>query len=229
MNDIASSTDIKLMPPQGERDQADKYLHKLITLLDQNKIKVVHTDLKKFDLASLEDHYSISLDNYEVEVSHTKQPDTGKDFYIILFNNLKRIQANGESCTNKLILAYIHLTQEQFQVFRSAAQDFLERRRKEEDSKRFKEVMEPINQILDNLGSGQKNNQETREKFPKPFEKPEVKSDQDQTEKHSFDNKFKDVPNNFSPIQDNQPQSEEKFQASVNNNSLPDLPFLAPD
>ncbi len=157
-----------LPPPQGEKDQAEKYLDKLANLIIHNKIQVSHTDLKKFDLTSLQDHYTIPLDGYEVEVSHTKQPDTGKDFFVMLFNNIRMVQADGASCIDKLILAYIHLTEEQFRKFKRVADDQLERKRREEEAQRFEEAMTPVDSLLSRFAensakpSFQTNNQEQR-------------------------------------------------------------------
>lgn len=137
-------------PPKGDSTKADQYTKRLIKLITENKVTVFHTDLKKFDLSSLQDHYRIDLGDYEVEVSHSKQPDTGKDFYVMLFNNLKRVQQDGNSCINKVILAYTHLTETQFKNFKEAALDQLERIHKAEEAKRFKQALAPIDQLLEN-------------------------------------------------------------------------------
>lgn len=150
MDDSAIS-DVKLSPPQGEKEQAEKYLQRLIDLIDKNKLQVTHTDLKKFDLSSIQDHYSISLDSYEVEVSHTKAPDSGQDFYIMLFNNVRKIQASNGSCNEKIILVYFHLSPEQFRNFKTAAGSYIEKRRREEERKRFQEAMASVDQVLENL------------------------------------------------------------------------------
>lgn len=152
MSDTTSTNQkVNLPPPEGERDQAERYLRKITQLINQNKITVAHTDLKKFDLTSLHDHYSITLEGYEVELSHTKQPDSGKDFYVMLFNNIRQVKAEGATCVDKLILAYTHLSQEQFQTFKRAADDQIEKKRREEEAKRFKEAMSPVDQLLENL------------------------------------------------------------------------------
>lgn len=135
-------------PPRGDTAKAEKYTKQLCELITKNKILVSHTDLKKFDLASLQDHYSMDLGVYEVEVSHSKQPDNGKDFFIMLFNNLKKVQENGATCTNKVILAYINLTEEQFRAFKNAADEQLEIQRKKEEARRFRQAIAPIDQLL---------------------------------------------------------------------------------
>jgi len=167
MDIMSQDQSIPIPPPQGDASKADKYLQKLTQLIKQDKVTVGHTDLQKFDLNSIQDHYRIDLQEYEVEISHSKQPDTGKDFYIMLFNNLKVVQENDESCTNKVILAYIHLTQNQFNQFKSVALQALEKKRIEEDNKRFIEAMKPVDNLLNSLEgktNGQKFNRDQRPK-----------------------------------------------------------------
>lgn len=140
----------QLPPPSGDPRMADRYLTQLIELVNTDKLTVSHTDLSKFDPTSLQNHYRLDLKDYAVEVSHTKQPDSGKDFYILLFNNLKYI---SEKCTEKIILAYIHITEDQFKSFKTAVEEQLERRRKEAEEKRFKEAMAPIDSALAELAA----------------------------------------------------------------------------
>jgi|GEM_PF-2202708 hypothetical protein len=139
-----------LPPPSGNAEKADQYLTQIIELINKDKLTVLHTDLARFDPTSLQDHYRLDLNDYEVEISHNKQPDSGKDFYIMLFNNLKVV---GERCTEKIILAYIHLNAGQFAKFKTIANDQLERKRKEAEEKRFKEAMTPIDSVLDQLNT----------------------------------------------------------------------------
>lgn len=148
-------------PPSGDSEKAEKYLRQLIELASQDKLPVTHTDLKKFDVDSIQDHYRMDFNEYEVEVNHSKQPDTGQDFYILLFNNLKKIENAGESCVNKVILAYTHLTQVQFEDFKDATDALLERKRKKEEEKRFTDAMAPIDNILSNLSSAPKTEEPT--------------------------------------------------------------------
>lgn len=157
-----------LPPPIGSPEQAEKYLQKLSGLIKDNKLEVFHTDLQKFELASIQDHYKLDVGSYEVEVSHSKQPDTGKDFYILLFNNIKKIQNNEESCSEKVILAYIHLTESQFSSFKVTIDDWLERKRIEEEAKRFKEAMGPIDQALENLEDDQATTETDTNILPNP-------------------------------------------------------------
>lgn len=140
----------QLPPPSADPEQADKYLNQLIDLISTDKLSVSHTDLAKFDPTSLQNHYRLDLKDYEIEVSHTKQADSGQDFYIILFNNLKYV---NQQCTGKIILAYTHLSEEQFKQFKATADEQLDRKRKEEERKRFKEAMAPIDKALDQLTS----------------------------------------------------------------------------
>lgn len=138
----------ELAPPSGDPKKADYYITQLIELISSDKLTVTRTDLAKFDPSSLQNHYRLDLKDYEVEVSHNKQPESGKDFYIILFNNLKHI--NGQ-CSEKIILAYIHLSDEQFRSFKAAADNQLERKRKAAEEKRFREAMAPIDQVIGQL------------------------------------------------------------------------------
>lgn len=148
----ASQTDNtpKLPPPSGDPQKADHYVARLIELIKQDKLIVSRTDLSKFDPSALQNHYRLDLQDYEVEISHSKQPDSGKDFYVILFNNLKNI---SNQCSEKIILAYIHLSENQFTNFKSVADEQLERKRREAEEKRFKEAMAPIDQALEQLNA----------------------------------------------------------------------------
>ncbi len=145
-----ADTTIQLPPPSGDSEKADRYLTQLIELMNSDKILVSHTDLSKFDPTSLQDHFRLDLKNYEVEVSHNKQPDSGEDFYVLLFNNLKLV---NEKCTEKVILAYLHITGDKFAKFKTVADDQIERKRKEAEEKRFNEAMTPIDQALLELAS----------------------------------------------------------------------------
>lgn len=140
----------EIPPPMGDSQSAEKYINQIITLVNQGRLSITHTDLKQFDPNTLQDHYRIDLDSYEIEVSHSISPDTQKEFFIILFNNLNKV---AENCTNKVILAYIHLTQNQFADFKSAADIHLEKKKKEEEMKKFKTAMEPVDEVLENLSS----------------------------------------------------------------------------
>lgn len=153
----------QLPPPSGDPRMADRYLAQLIELINADKLTVSHTDLSKFDPTSLQNHYRLDLKDYEVEVSHTKQPDSGKDFYILLFNNLKYI---SEKCTEKIILAYMHITGDQFKSFKTAVEEQLERRRKEVEEKRFKEAMAPVDQALEELASSPERAEEEKADIP---------------------------------------------------------------
>lgn len=138
----------QLPPPSGDSEKADKYINQLTNLVGTDKLLVLHTDLSKFDPTSLQDHYRLDLGGYEIEISHNKQAESGQDCYIILFNNLKSI---NNSCSERVILAYMHLTEQQFTSFKSTADDQLDRKRKETEEKRFKEAMAPIDQALEQL------------------------------------------------------------------------------
>lgn len=140
----------KLPPPIGDQEKADHYTDKLTELVSKDKLIVARTDLSKFDPTSLQNHYRLDLNGYEVEISHNKQPDSGKDFYVMLFNNLKHVD---NQCTEKVILAYVHISGDQFAKFKTVADDQIERKRKEAEEKRFKEAMAPIDQALEQLNT----------------------------------------------------------------------------
>lgn len=144
------SDQTKLPPPSGDQEKADHYLTQLIEFINTDKLAVIRTDLAKFDPTSLQHHYRIDLKDYEVEISHNKQADSGKDFYVILFNNLKYASAG---CAEKIILAYIHLTGDQFAKFQTVADDQIERKRKEAEEKRFRAAMSPIDQVFEQLAT----------------------------------------------------------------------------
>lgn len=137
-------------PPQGDSEKAEKYISQLIDLIKADKILVSHTDLNKFNLDSLQDHYFIQLSDYEIEVSHSKSADTDQDFYVILFNNIKKVK---EGCSEKIILAYIHMDKSHFDDFKQAADEQIEKKRKELEAKRFTEALSPIDSLLENLSS----------------------------------------------------------------------------
>lgn len=141
------SDDKSLPPPIGSSQDADKYLNKLIDLIKENRILVTHTDLEKLDPSNIADHYRIDLNDYDVEISHSKQANSGQDFYVLLFNNIKKFD---QSC-DKVILAYIHLTQTQFQSFKSVSDSQIEKRRQEEERKRFAQALSPIDSLLEDI------------------------------------------------------------------------------
>lgn len=139
-----------LPPPSGDSTKAEKYISQLIKLVNQNKLLVNHTDLAQFDPSSIEDHYRMELKEYHVEISHSKQPDTSKDFYIMLFTNLQDIR---DGCSEKIILAYLYLTEEQFKRFKNEADAQLEVKRKAEEEKRFHLAMAPVEEVLNKMES----------------------------------------------------------------------------
>ncbi len=145
-----ADSDTKLPPPTGDPEKAEKYVNQLIELVNEDKLLVSHTDLSKFDPTSLQDHYRLDLKDYNVEVSHNKQPDSGKDFYVMLFNNLKYV---NEKCTEKVILAYMHLSDEQFIKFKAVANNQIERKRREVEEKKLKAAMAPIDQALEQVSN----------------------------------------------------------------------------
>lgn len=136
------------LPPLGDPEKADRYIASLVRLIAKDKVALTHTDLNRFDVTTMQNHYRVDLGDYDVELSHSVQPETNKDFYTIIFNNLTRLQ-DGKS--DKVVLGYIHLTDEQYGRFKIAADEYLDRRRKEADKDRFAENIAPIEQLLDHL------------------------------------------------------------------------------
>ncbi len=139
--------DIKLPPPKGSLEKGSKYVDQLVSLINDNKLEVLKTDLKQYDPSNLEEHYRVDLTDYQVELSHSKDPNTGADSFVILFTNIKNMT---EDC-QKIILAYINLEKTQYLKFKTAADSKLDRIKKEEEEKRFDEVMAPLNQALNNF------------------------------------------------------------------------------
>ncbi|MBI2600658.1 hypothetical protein HYW42_01780 [Candidatus Daviesbacteria bacterium] len=138
------------LPPNGDSGQAEKYILQLIKLIDKDLITVSHTDLSRFDPSSLQFHYRINLKDYQVEISHSKHPDSGKDSYIMLFTNIKNMIENR---CEKLILAYLHLEVAQFNRFKKTADDQLFRIKKAEEEKRLKEALAPVDKVLDQISN----------------------------------------------------------------------------
>lgn len=137
-------------PPRGDYQKAEAYLNKLIPLLESNKLEVIHTDLQKFDPGTIQDHYRLDLEDYQIELSHSKLPNSGTDSYVMLFTNLKKVEAGT---AEKTILAYTQLSDTQFQRFKTAAEAQIEERRRKEEEKRFNEALSPIDSILSNITS----------------------------------------------------------------------------
>lgn len=152
------SDPVQQAPPKGDLEKAEKYIGQLIDLINQRKIEVYHTDLTKFDPTSLQDHYSINLKEYQIEISHSKHQDSGKNSYVMIFNNLKNI---SEGSGEKVILAYIYLADSQFSKFKIVADRFLEEKRRIEEDQNFRKALEPIDNLLDQASSQQVNQQES--------------------------------------------------------------------
>lgn len=132
-------------PPRGDYQKADSYINRLVTLVEGGKLQVVHTDLQKFDPGSIQDHYRLDLNDYQIEISHSKLPNSGADSYVMLFTNLKSVKdGNAE----KAILAYTQLSNNQFEKFKTAADTQIEDNRRLEEEKRFKDALAPIDSLL---------------------------------------------------------------------------------
>lgn len=136
-------------PPAGDAKKAEKYISKFVTLIKADKLTVTHTDLSKFDPSALQDHYRVDFSDFSVEVSHSKQPNTGADSYVMLFTNINQITQSGN--LEKVILAYLHLDPNQFIRFKDASHDQKIRIKKAEEEKRFNQAIVPIDQALEKL------------------------------------------------------------------------------
>lgn len=203
-----------LPPPSGSPEQAQKYLTKLIDLIDQEKILVTHTNLSKLDPSSLQDHYYIILNDFHIEISHTKKADTGEDFYILLFNNLKQIR---DGCSEKVILAYMNLNAQQYGLFKKSAQVQFDKEKAKEDAKRFTEVMAPIDQALENLNNSSSASDTPVIEIPEPEpQMPEITIPEELTPISPAS----DIPIFNEPTPDNSVSDN-----PVSDNSIPANPF----
>lgn len=160
----------ELAPPKGNSEKAEKYINQLTDLINQNEIEVYRTDLKKFDPTSLQDHYTIGLKDYQIEISHSKHPGSDKNSYVMIFNNLKNL---AEGTGEKVILGYIYLADSQYSKFKIVADTRIEAKRRAEEEKRFNKAIEPIDQLLITVSTENslKQNSSTdtiKEEYPDP-------------------------------------------------------------
>lgn len=156
-------------PPLGDFKKAQDYINKLVRLISQDKLKVVRTDLKRFDPTTLQNHYRLDLRDYQIEVSHSKDPNSGKDSYVMVFTNLATLSQNPET-NQKVILAYLHLNQDLFGRFKNCAEEQLEKVRRLEEEKRFNQVMEPINRVLENIEEKPEPKEQYKPEFLQPHQ-----------------------------------------------------------
>lgn len=160
------SDSAQTIPPRGDIEKAEKYINQLVELLNQGKIDVTRTDLQKFDPTSLKDHYLVVLKDYQIEISHSQHPNTNKNSYVMIFNNLKNIaEGRGE----KVILAYIYLTDSQFSKFKIVADGRIEALRRAEEEKRFNQAIKPIDELLNKVSGEAENPKRDFEQTPKQF------------------------------------------------------------
>lgn len=141
------------VPPKGDEQKGEKYISDLIRLIEQGKVQVHKTDLAQFNPSSLQNHYRLDLDDFQIEISHSTHLESGASSFVIIFNNLKNI-ADGN--TEKAILAYIHLSEEQYRRFHQVAEEQIERLRKIEDEKKFIQAVRPLDERLAALESSSK-------------------------------------------------------------------------
>jgi hypothetical protein len=169
-DNTAESNTLPSPPPCGDMENAEKYLNWLIDLIQTDKITVTHTDLRKFDPCSMQDHYFVPMDDYTVEVSHSKNPNTDADSFVMLFNNIKKIAAGN---AEKVILAYIPLSDGQFRKFKLISDQQIERYIRQAEERRFQEAMAPVDQMFQKLSGGS-----TPPETPS-HETPKIKNDHD--------------------------------------------------
>ncbi len=203
-------------PPSGDDKKAEKYIHQLTTLISQDKIAVYHTDLSKFDPSSLQDHYRIGLKDYSAEISHSKQPNSGRDSFVLLFTNLKQVE---EGCTEKIILAYMHLSDTQYQTFKEAANQQIDRRFREEQELKFKSAMTDIDKVFDELTVGTEVAPEFSEQIA-PMQTEEVTPEPEQQSQTGVidESTPKDLLNPAPETENN--QSEHTFTSSISGNPI---------
>ncbi len=140
----------QMLPPGGDPEQAERYISQLIKLVESDKLVVGHTDLTRFDPTSLQFHYRLDLKDYQVEISHSKHPDSGKDSYVMLFTNIKGMM---EQRCEKIILAYLRLEVDQFNRFKKVADEQSRRFKKAEEEKKLKEALAPVDEVLKQLSN----------------------------------------------------------------------------
>lgn len=178
-------------PPSASPEHAEKYISWLTDLINRDQLEVYHSDLTKFSLDSMQNHYRVTLQDYEVEVSHNKQT-SGEDLYVILFNNLKNVATNA---CERTILSFAHLTKAQFDKFKQSADNQISRKERAEQEKKFKEVMAPLDSLLESLS-------QQAGSTPSQVSSPEatpVDSSQNQASTQSFMD-FSQPTNSFQPI-----------------------------
>lgn len=161
-DELDQTTKTNSLPPIGDSLRAEKYIQKLIKLIDSDKLTVHHTDLSKFNLTSMADHYFTNLGDHQIEVSHSRLPESGADSYVLIFTNIKFIQE--DSATQKVVLAYMHLETNQFIKFKSAADDQIKKVKRAEEEKKLNQVLEPVDQVLDQMLDQSTENQPEPEK-----------------------------------------------------------------
>lgn len=131
-------------PPVGDHQQAEKYLTQLLSTLESHLYPLTRSDLST-NPGNFQDHYRIDLGQYHAEVSHSKHPQSGNDIYSLIFTSLEKIRLGQ---TDQAVLSYIPLTQDLFSRFKNAAESYFAAKKRLEEQKRFREAMQPIDDIL---------------------------------------------------------------------------------
>ena len=136
-------------PPSADPKEAQKYINALVDLINLEKIRVKRSN--NLEQYNLKDHFRLSLEEYEIEVSHRSQSDD-KSSYVMVFSNSSLIHT---ASNKQVILAYIYLSDEQYKEFYEAATAQIQREESRIAEEKFKEAMSPIDNILEKLLSKQ--------------------------------------------------------------------------
>jgi hypothetical protein len=173
-----------LPPPGADESKAQRYVDTLADLLEKDKVNVTQTDLSRFNSVSMEDHYRINLHDYDVELSHNKNSDTGEETFIMIFNSINKFEVGNPK---PVILAYMRLTSEQFMKLKQASDNQIELARKKAEEERFNQTMAPVDQLLSNLAGGQIKSSSVENSDDDPVIDKALEEMDKETEK-SFDN-----------------------------------------
>ena len=140
-----------LPPPGGDEKKAQHYVDTLTSLISNDKVSVTQTDLSRFNSVSMEDHYRIDLHDYDAELSHNKNPDTGEETFVMIFNSINKFDMGSPK---PIILAYMRLTSDQFMNIKQVSDEQIERTRKRAEEERFNDTMAPVDHLLNQLSGG---------------------------------------------------------------------------
>src|SRR4051812_22041908 len=118
------------LPPNADAQRAKQYVEQIIPLINSDQLMVKHINLSEFDPTHIQDHYQIDIENFGIEISHTKKPDTGQDIYVMIFNQLNQTP-------EKTLLAFAYIEKEQFMSIKTAADNQDKRQKDKIEAARF--------------------------------------------------------------------------------------------